>query len=79
MIGAWGKSTLNGETIQLRALDWDFDGPYRKYPLAVVYHPSSKKDGNRWINIGFMGWIGVLSGMSDQQMAISEIGVSYPD
>lgn len=26
-----------------------------------------------------MGWVGVISGMSAQQMAVSEIGVSYPD
>lgn len=53
MFGAWRKSTSNGQTIQLRALDWDFDGPYKKYPMAVVYHPSSPKYGNTWMNIGF--------------------------
>jgi hypothetical protein len=42
----------------------DFDGPYRKYPLVVVYHPNNKKFGNAWMNIGFMGWIGVLSGVN---------------
>lgn len=26
-----------------------------------------------------MGWIGVLSGVNDHQLAVSEIGVSYPD
>jgi len=71
MFGAWGKATRDGETVQLRALDWDFDGPYRKYPAAVVYHPSSKKDGNTWMNIGFAGWVGVISGMSAEQMAVS--------
>lgn len=39
MFGAWGKATPLSQTIQLRALDWDFDGPYRKYPLLIVYHP----------------------------------------
>jgi isopenicillin-N N-acyltransferase like protein len=57
----------------------DFDGPYRKYPVAVVYHPSSQKYGNAWLNIGFAGWIGVLSGVNEHQLAVSEIGVSYPD
>lgn len=64
MFGAWGKATSHGQTIQLRALDWDIDGPFRKYPLAIVYHPSSKKYGNTWLNIGFVGWIGVLSGVN---------------
>jgi hypothetical protein len=30
-----------------------------------------KKDGNVWMNIGFMGWAGVISGISEQQMAVS--------
>jgi hypothetical protein len=57
----------------------DFDGPYHKHPLVTVYHPSSAKFGNAWVNIGFMGWIGVLSGVNEHQLAVSEIGVSYPD
>jgi isopenicillin-N N-acyltransferase-like protein len=67
MFGAWGKATQNSDTIQLRALDWDFEGPYRKYPVVIVYHPTNNKKhdlGNKWINIGFMGWLGVLSGVN---------------
>jgi hypothetical protein len=30
-------------------------------------------------NIGWSGWIGSIQGYSSTQMAISEIGVSYPD
>lgn len=41
MFGAWGTATPNGDTLQLRALDWDFDGPYRNFPLIVVYHPTT--------------------------------------
>lgn len=26
-----------------------------------------------------MGWVGVLSGVNEHKMAVSEIGVSYPD
>jgi hypothetical protein len=44
-----------------------------------VYHPSSAKYGYAWVNIGFIGWIGVLSGVNEHQIAVSEIGVSYPD
>jgi len=49
----------------------DFDAPYRKYPVVVVYHPSNKKYGNTWMNIGFMGWVGVLSGVNEHQLAVS--------
>jgi hypothetical protein len=64
MFGAWGNATGDNSTVQLRALDWDFNGPYKKYPMAVVYHPASAKDGNTWMNIGFVGWIGILSGVN---------------
>jgi hypothetical protein len=36
-----------------------------------VYHPNNKKFGNAWLNIGFMGWIGVLSGVNEHQLAVS--------
>lgn len=79
MFGVWGNATKNHETIQLRALDWDFDGPFRKHPAIIVYHPSSPEVGNTFANIGFTGWLGMLSGVNEHKMAISEIGVSYPD
>ena len=31
------------------------------------------------MNLGFVGWVGVISGVNDQKMAVSEIGVTYPD
>jgi len=49
----------------LRALDWDFDGPFRKFPAVIVYHPSDPADGYAWANIGFTGWLGVLSGINE--------------
>lgn len=79
MFGAWGSATAStGNTYQLRALDWDTEGPYKDFPLVVVYHPM-KNNGHSFINVGFVGWIGCLSGMSSTQLAISEIGVSFPD
>ena len=31
------------------------------------------------MNIGFVGWIGILSGVNQHKMGVSEIGVSFPD
>lgn len=45
----------------------------------IVYHPSSSEYGNKFANIGLMGFLGSLSGVNDKKMAISEIGVSYPE
>jgi isopenicillin-N N-acyltransferase-like protein len=79
MFGLWGPATKNGETLQMRTLDWDFDGPFRKYAAVIVYHPSDDSQGYPFINIGFTGWLGMLSGINAYNMAISEIGVSYED
>ncbi|CAE7921102.1 dcd1A, partial [Symbiodinium sp. KB8] len=79
MFGAWGSAVaVPGTTLQLRALDWNVDGPFKDYPAVVVYHPSAGW-GNNFANLGFVGWIGTLSGQSDQHMAVSEIGISFPD
>jgi len=78
MYGAWGEATLHNTTLQLRALDWDTTGPFKDFPTLTVYHPSSG-NGHTFANLGFVGWIGSITGMSSTQMAISEIGVSFPD
>ena len=59
------------------ALDWDTDGPFKDYPAVVVYHP--KDLGHPFANVGFLGWIGALTGQSSKKLAISEIGVAFPD
>jgi len=81
MIGAWGAAldpTSTSKLLQLRALDWDMDGPFRNFPAIVVYHPN-KGNGHPFVNIGVGGFIGGLTGVSQTQLGISEIGVDYPD
>jgi isopenicillin-N N-acyltransferase-like protein len=53
-------------------------GPFRDYSQITVYHPDPEY-GHAFINIGFTGFIGSLTGVSATQLGISEIGVSYPD
>jgi len=61
-------------------LDWEFeDGPFAKHSLITVYHPSDPIYGNKFANVGIMGFLGSLSGFNEYQMGISEIGVSYPE
>lgn len=73
--GAWGTAVSNGNTYQLRALDYDTDGPFKDFKIVLVYHPS---EGHAYAQVGFPGNIGALTGISETQLAISEIGVSYP-
>jgi isopenicillin-N N-acyltransferase-like protein len=74
--GAWGTASKAGHSYQLRALDFDTTGPFKDFPQVTIYHPN---EGHAWGQVGWPGDIGVLTGFSDQQLAISEIGVSYPD
>lgn len=111
MFGAWGPATAStGKTMQLRALDWDIDGPFKDYsagvcgaaavpttwrvaapgrpspqrhvslvPAVIVYHPAENAGlGHAFANVGFIGWIGALTGQSSAQLAISEIGAPLP-
>lgn len=43
----------------------------------TVYHPTD--GGHPFANMGWPGSIGMMTGFSAAQMAISEIGVGYPD
>jgi len=75
--GAWGSAVKKlGHSYQLRALDFDTDGPFKDFPQITVYHPSA---GHPYAQVSFPGNVGALTGMSSQQIAISEIGVSYAD
>lgn len=42
----------------------------------MVYHPT---EGHAFANVGFIGWIGSMTGQSAAQMSIHEIGVAFPD
>ncbi|XP_065179783.1 protein dcd1A-like [Sycon ciliatum] len=82
MFGAWGRATAstNGGLLQLRALDWNVDGPFKNYPQVTVYHPPADGSlGHAFANIGWTGWVGSITGFSSVDMAMSEIGVTYPD
>jgi hypothetical protein len=49
--------------VQLRALDWDVDGPFRNFPQLTVYHPTpNSTNGHPFVNIGWTGWIGSITG-----------------
>lgn len=81
MFGAWGKAIPStDDLLQLRALDWIVDGGLQNFPEITVYHPNDdNSNGHAFANIGWSGWVGSIQGYSSKKLAISEIGVSYPD
>jgi len=80
--GAWGSAvaeTSNGNTIQLRALDYITDAKsFSDYPQVTVYHPS-EEGSVAHASVAWPGVVGVLTAFSDAQIGISEIGVSFAD
>ena len=53
--------------------------PQKDYPAVTVYHPLNSTYGLPWANVGFLGWVGSLTGVNQQRITIHEIGVAYPD
>jgi hypothetical protein len=69
MFGAWGTATAStGSLLQLRALDWDVDGPFKNFPQITVYHSTNASDGNSFANVGWTGWLGSITGINDKRM-----------
>lgn len=79
MLGAWDSAVADpdGLPLQVRALDWDVDGPFKDYPLVSIFEPTD--GGHAFANIGIAGLMLAITGYSEKQIAISEIGVGFPD
>jgi len=72
---AKGSATRDGHVYQLRILDYGANFNLQRRPLITVYRP----DGvNAFINIGWIGFVGVISGMNDKGVALSEMGFGNP-
>ncbi|MBI1389087.1 MAG: hypothetical protein GC154_11630 [bacterium] len=75
LFGAWGDATRStGSLIQLRALDYAVRAEIQRYPVVMVYHPD---EGHAFANFTWAGIVGSISGISSEQLAISEIGDDY--
>jgi hypothetical protein len=71
--GAWGKATATGNSlIQLRALDFG-GGPFANYTIAAVYRDAQPTDdSNAFVSITFPGFAGVITGVSQRGIGVSE-------
>ena len=73
---AWGKATANGRLIHMRNLDWNMDAGIQRYAAVFVVHPTGK---HAFVNVGWAGFIGVLSGINDHQLSIGQVGAETVD
>lgn len=67
--GAWGSATPNGGLIQLRALDFG-GGPFANYTIVAVNRET--ENGNAFASVTFPGMVGVITGVSQSGVGISE-------
>lgn len=68
---AWGRATAGGRLVHVRNLDWSMRAGIQRFPVVFVVHPTGK---HAFVNIGWAGFVGVLSGVNDQQLSIGQIG-----
>jgi isopenicillin-N N-acyltransferase-like protein len=71
---AWGKATRNGHLQQIRALDYATEAGLQDFPALIV---ERTERGQVFVNIGWIGFVGCVSGMNLSQIAVSEIGENF--
>lgn len=71
---AWGKAVPNEHLIQIRALDYETNAHIQDHPAIIIRKPDR---GVPFCSIAWAGFIGVVSGINSEKIAMSEIGDSF--
>ena len=71
--GAWGNATPDGKLTQIRALDFG-GGPFSNYTVVGVYRsaPDAAEQERAFATVMYPGMVGVITGVSDRGVGISE-------
>lgn len=78
MFGAWGPAIKDtkGTLVQLRALDWNTNGPFQQFPTLFVYHPTD--GGHNFSSLAWAGFNGAMTGFSSAPVGVCEkVWLSY--
>ena len=73
---AWGRATAGGRLIHVRNLDWNMSAGIQRFAVVFVVHPRGK---HAFVNVGWAGFIGVLSGINETQISVGQIGAETTD
>lgn len=73
---AWGKATRGGHLQQIRALDYATQAGLQDHPALIVEKTDA---GQVFVNIGWVGFLGCVSGMNMSHIAVSQIGEHFGD
>ena len=66
-----GKSTTDGRLLHGRILDYATDAGLQDYAVTFICLPEGK---NAFVNVGYAGFIGSVTGMNSRQVAFGEMG-----
>ena len=72
----WGPATNDKKLIAIRNLDWNRDIGVHAY-AAIKHHKMLGQ--NNYVNIGYYGFNGVLSGVNESGISVGEIGATSSD
>lgn len=75
---ASGPATADGSMYTVRILDWGLHkiSKLHEYPLLTVNVP---KEGIPSVNVGWIGFLGAVSGMNSQEITLGEMGYGDPE
>ncbi len=73
---AFGEATRTGRLYHTRVFDWNVGTGLEDHPLIIVYQPEGK---HPFVSIGYIGYIGVLSGMNIEGISVAQIGAKTVD
>jgi hypothetical protein len=74
---AKGSATRDGHVYQLRILDYGANFNLQRRPLITVYRPTTD-NANQYVTIGWVGFVGAVSGVNEKGVALSEMGFGVP-
>ena len=73
---AWGRATGEGRLIHVRNLDWNIEAGIQRFATVFVVRPAGK---HAFVNVGWAGFVGVLTGINDRQVSIGQVGAATVD
>ena len=73
---AWGKATAGGRLVHLRNLDWNIRAGIQRHAVVFVVHPTGQ---HAFINVGWAGFVGVMTGINDAQLSVGQVGAETTD
>ncbi|MBI2884939.1 MAG: hypothetical protein HYY15_02070 [Candidatus Omnitrophica bacterium] len=75
-VAAWGRATSSGRLVHSRNLDWNIEVGLQQFAAVFVVKPSGRR---AFVNAGWAGFIGVLTGINDQAISIGQVGAETDD